>query len=275
MPVVKRPDGVEIHWERSGDGTRLLLAHQSLWSYPQVYVDLVSDLSTDHCVVSYDLRGCGRSSRQAPYDPQTDAGDLLAVVEAAGGVELAVAVGDGLNRSARVAVARPDLVVNLLAVSPAAAAVLPRDQLRGSEGLAASESVIEMLLQMMSTDPRAALRTVLAAVNPELNDEELRDRVNRVSDYVSPEASLDRVRAWLEDDVSEQLQLLGDRLWIAHGGTEPLYEGELATRVAELFPGAHLDEVSGGPVSRPDLTAAHVRRIVRPSPGRKRPTRPA
>ena len=37
----------------------------------------------------YDPRGCGASTRQGPYDAETDAGDLLAVAEAAGGEALA------------------------------------------------------------------------------------------------------------------------------------------------------------------------------------------
>jgi adenylate kinase family enzyme len=62
--------------------------------------------------------------------------------------------------------------------------------------------------------------------------------------------------------VSEQARALGDRLWILHGDTDRLFEGAMAARVAELFPKAHLEEVADGPVSRPDLTAAYVRRLT-------------
>ena len=41
-----------------------------------------------------------------------------------------------------------------------------------------------------------------------------------------------------------------------------MYEGTLAARVAELYPDAHVEEVSRGPISRPDLYAAQIRRLT-------------
>ena len=70
-----------------------------------------------------------------------------------------------------------------------------------------------------------------------------------------------RTQAWLEDDPSENGRALGGRLRILHGEAEQIYEGALAARVAELYPEAHLEEVPGGPISRPDLIAAWVRRV--------------
>jgi pimeloyl-ACP methyl ester carboxylesterase len=263
MPAVERPDGVEIHWDQQGRGPLVLIAHQILWSYPKVYAELIGDLVRDHRVVTYDPRGCGPSSRQGPYDADTDTGDLLAVAEAAGGHAVALAVGYGYNLAARVAANRRDLISDVLSVQPAAAAMLPRSELKGSGLMAASDSVIELVMTMMTTDPRTALRTVVAATNPDLDEDKLRERVDRVSTYISPEAALDRARAWLEDDPSEQTRALGDRLWILHGEAEPLFEGALTARVAELYPEAHVELSPGGPVSRPDLTAAWVRRLTR------------
>ena len=42
---------------------------------------LIDDLVTDHRVVTYDLRGSGQSTRQGPYDVDTDAADLAALIE--------------------------------------------------------------------------------------------------------------------------------------------------------------------------------------------------
>jgi pimeloyl-ACP methyl ester carboxylesterase len=262
MGSIERPDGAEIHWETQGEGPRVLLAHVTLWSYPGIYADLIADLASDHQVVVYDPRGCGRSSRHGPYDVETDAGDLLAVTEAVGDSEVAIAVGDGFNRVARVAAARPDLISDVIAIGPAAAAFLPRAELKGADVLAGSEAVIEMLLQMMTTDPRAALRSLIGALNPNLDDDELRERIERVADYLDLAAVSERVPAWLEDDVSEQTRALGGRLWILHGGADPLFEGALGARVAELFPQAHLEKIAEGPISRPDITAAQVRRLT-------------
>jgi pimeloyl-ACP methyl ester carboxylesterase len=263
MPAIKRPDGVEIHWEAKGNqGPLVLIVHQILWSYPGVYAGLIADLARDHRVVVYDPRGCGQSSRAGPYDVETDAGDLLAVVETTGGGPVAIGVGYGYNLVARVAAERPDLIYQVLSVAPAAAAVLPRKELRGSEVMAASDSVIEMILKMLETDPRAALHMILAATNPELADDQLRERVDRAQEYLSPEAALDRAQAWLQDDASEYARALGDRLWILHGEAEPLFEGAGRTRVADLYPSAHVEQLAGGLVSQPDHMAARVRGLT-------------
>jgi pimeloyl-ACP methyl ester carboxylesterase len=262
MASLTRPDDVEIAWEAQGSGPVVVIAHQLLWSYPKIYADLIADLAHDHCVVTYDPRGCGESSQQGPYDAETDAGDLLAVIEAAGGQAVALAVGYGYNLAVRVAARRPDLISALLTVQPAAAALLPRSELRGSGVIAASESVMDMLMQMMNTEPRAALRTVLAATNPEIDEEELRERLDRVSDYLSYEAAQARAAAWIADDPSEHAKAIGARLLVVHSDAEPLFEGALVARVQELYPEAQVEQLSGGPISRPDLHAARIRRLT-------------
>jgi pimeloyl-ACP methyl ester carboxylesterase len=262
MSFVERPDAVRIHWEAKGEGPLVVLAHHTLWSYPGVYRSLISDLARDHRVVVGDPRGCGRSDRRGPYDGPTDAQDLLGVVEAAGGGAVALGMGDGFNRTARVAAARPDMVTHVIAVGPAAAAVLPRSELKGSDVFAASESVIEMVLRLFDTDPRAALHSIIAAMNPELAADQLRERVDRVAAYQSSEAARSRISAWLEDDVSAEARSLGKRLSVLHAGTEPLYEGALGERVAALFPEARLVELPGGPISAPEVIAGWVRRLT-------------
>jgi pimeloyl-ACP methyl ester carboxylesterase len=259
---VVRPDGARIHLEARGEGPVVMLCHHAVWSHPAIYGDLIADLARDHRAIVYDPRGCGRSSRRGPYELETDADDLAAVVQAAGGAAVVIAVGDGFNRAARVAAARPDLLRHVLAIGPAPAIFLPRTALEGSDSVAASESVVDMLLQMMTTDPRAALRTIVTASNPDLDEDAVRERVDFVAEYVEAEATLERARKWLADDVSEQARILGDRLWIMYGGADPLFEGELGARVADSFPKAHLEEISDGPVSRPELTAARVRALT-------------
>ena len=170
-------------------------------------------------------------------------------------------MGYGYNVAVRVAARRPDLIAALVTVQPAAAAMLPRSELSESGVIAASDSVIEMLMQMMISEPRTALRTVLAATNPDLDDDELRQRVARVSEYMLAEAAKERAAAWIADDPSEHARALGDRLLIIHSEAEPLFEGALVARVAELYPAARIEQLSGGPISRPDLVAARIRRV--------------
>jgi pimeloyl-ACP methyl ester carboxylesterase len=236
--------------------------HQVLWSYPQVYAELIEDLSRDHRVVTYDPRGCGASTREGPYDTETDAGDLLGVAEAVGGGATAITVGYGFNLAARVAARRPDLLPTVVSIQPAAAAMLPRSELRESEVMAASDSVIEMLMGMLASDPRTALRSILSATNPDLGEDETRDRVDRVSEYMEPEAAHNRSRAWIADDPSEHARALGGRLWVLHSGPEELFEGTLAERVAELYPEAHIEQLEGGPISQPARFAERIRGLT-------------
>jgi pimeloyl-ACP methyl ester carboxylesterase len=260
--VVERPDGAGIHWEERGQGPGVLLVHHALWSHPGIYHGLLDELAGDHRVVVYDPRGCGASTARRPYDMETDADDLEAVLEAAGGAAVSIAVGDGLNRAARVAARRPDLISNVIAIAPTPGALLPRSELAGSEVLGASESVIDMLIKLMTTDPRSALRTMISAVNPDLDEAQLRERVNAVAAYLTAEAAVERASAWLDDDARDYLRALGERLWIIYGGPDPLFEGILETRVTELFPEAKVEELEDGPVSRPELTAERVRRLT-------------
>ena len=259
MPTLARPDDVEINWEEHGEGPTVLIVHQLLWSYPQVYAGLIEELARDRTVVTYDPRGCGASTRSGPYDTETDVGDLVAVLEAAGGQAVAAAVGYGYNLAVRAAARRPDLISALVTVQPAAAALLPRHELRGTEVIAASDSVMEMLMQMLSTEPRAALRTILTATNPDLDESGIRERLDHVIDYVSPDAGRERAEMWVADDPSEYAVALGDRLHIVHSEAEPLFEGALAARVAELYPDARIVQVEGGPISSPRLIAEHIR----------------
>jgi pimeloyl-ACP methyl ester carboxylesterase len=263
MPTVERPDGARIDWRPHGEGP-LVLVCQVLWSYPEVYEEFIADLARDHCVVLYDPRGHGGSTRRGPYDLETDAGDLEAVAQAAGGDAVAMAVGDGFNRAARVASARPDLIQRVIAVGPTAAFVLPRSELRESGGIAGSASVADMILQMLETEPRAALRTLIAATNPNLDEAALRERLERVAEYSSPEAVLGRTRAWMADDVQDAALVLGDRLSVLHAGDDALFEGASTSRVRELFPAAHVEEFAYGLISRPKVAADVVRRLTAP-----------
>ena len=259
MPSVARPDGVQIHWEQRGEGP-LVLILPAIWSYPAIYEELIDDLALDHRVVTYDPRGFGRSSRRGPYDLQTDTDDLEAVAEAAGGNGLVMGVANALAYAVRVAAKRPDLISTVAAIGPAAGAVLPRAEMEGA-GMLASSSVGDMLMTMLETDARAASRAIISATNPQLDETELHERVERLTEYVSVDGVPLRIRAWIESDVSEEMAALGDRLWILHGGGEG-FDDPLTERVVARFPDAHLEEMPAGPLSRPDITAAILRRIA-------------
>ena len=80
------------------------------------------------------------------------------------------------------------------------------------------------------------------------------------------EAEERRLAAEREDE--ERRRACGDRLWMLWsenmgGGWFP--KGEEAMRLSRrLFPDAHVEQIEDGIMSRPDATAAVVRRITAP-----------
>lgn len=276
MPELERPDGTRIHYEVQGDeGPTIVLASYWSWS-PVVWTELLAELATDHRVTTYHLRGTGDSSRNGPYDMETDTDDLEAVVEAVGPPALAIATADGSNRAVRLAARRPDLVTAAVSFGTAPFA---RSAFEGEEGMMTSNTVIDAFGEMMESNYRGALRTMVEATNPQATEDELRERVNAQADFCPGEAAVGRLREWVEDDPREEARGAGDRLWIfaaprIAGGWLP--PAEVLERVtAETVPEAKVVrfDADTGPTSQPRELADHVRNVSAPlrgaAPGRK------
>jgi pimeloyl-ACP methyl ester carboxylesterase len=266
MPTLGRPDGVELAFEERGEGPPVVFA--PYWSgYPGVFEGLISDLARDHRVIGWDARGTGQSTRAGPYDMDTDCGDLEAILEIAGGPSILVGVADGANRAVRVAADRPDLVRAVVAMGTAP---MSRHTFEGTEGMLASSTVIDAFIQMLESDYRAALRTVLTATNTQMSEDELRERVSLQASYAPREASVARVRAWIDDEPTDAARRTGDRLWVFTSTDVAgpwLPSAEVRRRLAaELMPEAHLveGEEGEGPVSRPDVAAELIRAVGAP-----------
>src|SRR3954454_14238908 len=139
MPEIERPDGVAIHYEVRGEGPLFVLAPH--WSMgPEVFAGLVAALSRDHRVLTYDLRGTGRSTRRGPYDTETDLADLEALLEAVGGAVGALGLGDAVTRIAKLASRRPDRLDRAICFG---APPVHRSDLGGEQALAGSDNVVE------------------------------------------------------------------------------------------------------------------------------------
>jgi pimeloyl-ACP methyl ester carboxylesterase len=262
MPHLARPDGAKIHWEERGSGPRVLLAPYAN-AYPAVYDPLEADLLADHRVVRYDDRGTGASDHTGPFDMETGAGDMEAVLEEAGGPAVVIALGDAVHRAARITARRADLVDALVVPGGSPAG---RKRLEGSDAMVTSDSVLDAFLSMGATDYRGAIRTAISAANPQMSEDEVRERVNRQVAYQPHETAVARWRAWAEEDSTDAGRACGDRLWLLYsddmsGGWFPA--GEEGRRLARrLFPEAHVEGIEDGMISRPDLTADVVRRVT-------------
>jgi pimeloyl-ACP methyl ester carboxylesterase len=259
MPLLKLADPVELNWEETGEGPLVILAMQ-FFSFAGLFKDLIADLAVDHRVVTYDIRGTGASTRSGPYDVDTDAADLAALSEMLGGSAVVVGWGDGCNRAVKVAADAPHLVAGI--VTPGGNPV-GLEASRGTDALVDSPAVLEALVGMIETDYRAALRTMISGANPQLSEEEARERVDRVVEHCPQEVGAARLRAWIDDRAVEAARAAGDRLWILSNAREdnPWFTPPALDRTRDFLPDAHIEEVEGGALSRPDLTAAVVRRI--------------
>jgi pimeloyl-ACP methyl ester carboxylesterase len=251
-----RPDGARIHYEVRGEGPLVVLS-LGFAATPATYEGIVADLARDHRVVTWEPRGCGSSSSDGPFDIATDADDLLALIQELGPA-IGYAAGHGVNVTIRAAAREPEAVRGL--VTPGIVTAL-RDHLEGAEGLASSKNVTEMLIQQLRRDPRASVRATIASLNPQLDEDALRHRIDETLAYSAPETTLTRLESWLEDESAlEDLRALGDRLAVVWHQGDAWQAGSIP-RVAELLPDARIIEVEDGPLSRPDLQAEVVREL--------------
>jgi pimeloyl-ACP methyl ester carboxylesterase len=269
VPRLTRPDGAELAWLERGEGPLVVLA-VNFWAYPALFEDLIAELEADHRVVTYDPRGNGDSSREGPFDAETDTADLAAVVEEAGGAAVVMAMGDAAPRAVRLAAERPELVAQV--VCPATTPFV-RQVARGSEGLAASESVLELLRQQFARDYRSALHRLIEDGNPQLDQEAIKRRIDETVERCPQDAAAARLQGWLESDVGErEANVVGERLWLLEfGGDNPWFPASVWERTRKLVPAAHFVALDDGPISRPDQTAAVVRDAVaasQPAPSR-------
>lgn len=255
MPELERPDGARIHYEVRGEGPLVVLS-LGFAATPATYEGLVADLARDRRVVTWEPRGCGSSSEDGPFDIETDAADLAALIHELGPSAVSYCAGHGVNVTIRAAARDQELVRGL--VTPGIVTAL-RDHLEGTEGFASSKTVTDMLIEQLRRDPRAAVRATTASLNPQLDEEALRRRVDETMAYTTPETTLARLESWLEDETAlEDLRALGDRLAIVwHEGDS--WQSGTIPRVRELLPDARVIQVEDGPLSRPDLQAEVIR----------------
>jgi pimeloyl-ACP methyl ester carboxylesterase len=261
MPTTAVQDGTQINWNASGEGpTVVLTAHW--YAHPDVLKGLAEELAVDHQMVTYDPRGTGASSRHGPYDLDTDADDLAAVVEAAGSPAAVLGWGDGAMRGARAARRHPDLIAAMVAVggNPYGSSMLGTDTPMGSQ------AVLELFEQGLHTDYRSTVRGLLRASSLQMSEEEMRERVDEQIAYCPQEAAVGRLEAWTQTDGTADTMEIGDQIPIAVLLFETEFgpPHEIAARTRELLPRAEVKVLDDGPVSRPDLTAEAVRQVTAP-----------
>ncbi|WP_147917232.1 alpha/beta fold hydrolase [Ruania zhangjianzhongii] len=77
-------DGTPIHWQHQGTGPGLVLVDAVLFGRAtSPSAELIDPLAEMFTVITYDRRGKGDSGDTPPWSPAREAGDLVAVIEAA------------------------------------------------------------------------------------------------------------------------------------------------------------------------------------------------
>jgi len=83
MATTTTQDGATIHYEVTGSGQPVILVH-GITESSRTWDPIVDRLSSNHEVITLDLRGHGDSPRAETYDLGSLAGDIVAVATATG-----------------------------------------------------------------------------------------------------------------------------------------------------------------------------------------------
>jgi pimeloyl-ACP methyl ester carboxylesterase len=87
MAMLQRPDGVGVYYEVHGTGPSTILLTHGYSATSQMWAGQVEALSKDHRLVTWDMRGHGRSDSPddpALYSEPATVGDMAALLDAVG-----------------------------------------------------------------------------------------------------------------------------------------------------------------------------------------------
>jgi pimeloyl-ACP methyl ester carboxylesterase len=258
MPLLGRPDGVEIYWEEAGDGPGVLICNTFNLN---PLGGLVARLAESRRVVSFEPRGVARSTHQGPYDLQTGVEDVEALLEETGPVEVALGVGDGAHRAIRIADARPDLVDRVVFTSTA----LGRPGDEDAPGFSGSSEVLLALMGLLRRDYRSGLRQMMSG---SAGDEDFeRGRAEELSKVVPQEAAIGYLEAWISAGSTVEARRLGNRLTVLAYAGNAWFPLEMYESLRDALTEACFELVEDGPMSRPDLAASVLLRVSEPAKG--------
>jgi len=258
MPLLSRPDGVEIYWEQAGDGPALLICNTFNLA---TIGELIARLAESRRVVTFEPRGVGRSTLTGPYDLGTGVADVEALLEETGPVEVALGIGDGAHRALRVADARPDLADRVVITSTA----LGRPGDESAPGFSGSTEVLYALMSLMRRDYRSGLRQMMAG---SAHDEDFeRERVEALAEIVPQDAAIGYLEAWISAGSVDIARRLAERLTVLAYPGNAWFPLEMYESLRDALTGACFELVEDGPMTRPDLAAEVLLRVSEPATG--------
>ncbi len=245
MDRIVTSDGVRIAWETRGAGSDevpVVLVHglgYGRWGWEPV----VDDLTATRPVILMDNRGIGASDvPPGPYTAQQMAGDVLAVVEAAGAPRVHV-VGASLGGmiAQHVALARPGLVERLVLVCTTPG---------GEAAHAIPRATLELISRMPKMDPveaiTAAADNALGAVE---GDERQRivDRIvgHRTATPQDPQGWQGQAHAGTTHALGDNVGSIACPTLVVHGTADRVVDPRNADVLVDLLPDARAHMMEG------------------------------
>lgn len=165
MSTVALPNGLRVHYHQIGDGQDVVMVHGITGNLAVWHLHLVPTLADQARILTYDLRGHGRSGTPATgYSLDDMAQDLLLLLDALG-LERPVVVGHsyGADIALYLAANHPDRVAEVIAIEAALPAM---EQLRRHDewiGWAYWVRALEEAGLEVPADKRADLRYLIRA----------------------------------------------------------------------------------------------------------------
>ncbi|MGH2556827.1 MAG: alpha/beta fold hydrolase [Actinomycetota bacterium] len=166
-------EGGRIYYEVRGEGPPVVLIHAGLWD-GRIWDAQMDAFSSRYRVVSYDLRGFGRSDRlTVPFSHRQDLADLMAFV----GVDSAAVVACSIGGSLAIdfALERPRMVDALVLVAPGLSGDDTPDDDHTAKLLDEAEKALE------AGDPEKAVDLQLQAWTPLETDPDVDRRIRDIA----------------------------------------------------------------------------------------------
>lgn len=236
MPDVQREDGARIWWDASGPEDAPVVVLIMGLAYPSdMWWRIVPALAKEHRVVVLDNRGAGRTGDVvgAPYSVETMAGDVLAVMDAAG-VQQAHVVGASMGGliAQELALTAPERVRSLVL-----ACTHP-----GIANAVMNPDAVAMLGNRGSMTPEQAAEASVpfnyAPTTPRERMEE--DWAIRLPLATTPEGYVAQATGTMVWNALPRIESLAVPTLVLHGELDRLVPLENGRILAERIPGAEL-----------------------------------
>ncbi len=258
---VTSADGTQISSERYGTGRALLIVSGALFA-SGLWLRVVPLISADRCAIVVERRGRGKSGNHAPYAPERELEDLLAVLESLPGPVDLLGHSSGAILALQLAQRTPANLERLIVYEPPVF-------FDAADRIA--DDLPERLAELLSSgQPEAAVETFFRE-GPRASEAELRNMkagpawtqmVNGLAHTVPYDS---RVQRAFSADPAE-LSRVRIRALMLLGGASPPRMRRAAETIAARLPNATLKELEGqqhvAMLSAPALFASAVNEFL-------------